>query len=87
MKEHIFVTPETLTCKPNYDSPDPDFMDFQVVGLDQAATVQDTLQDLMELNETAMGRLSNRPFSQRIISPRRRYFWQREHRDKNPLAS
>jgi hypothetical protein len=87
MNEYIFITPETLTYKPNYDSPDPDFMDLHVFGLNRNATVQDTLQDLMELNEIAIGRLSNRPYSQRAAGNSRRFFWQRERRDKNPLAS
>jgi hypothetical protein len=87
MKKYIFVTPEGLTYKPNYDSPEPDYLDIQIYGINQESTVQDAIQDLMELNVKAKEGPINTPFTTRIENNHKKSFWVKEKKNKSCLAS
>jgi hypothetical protein len=87
MKKYIFITPEGLAYKPSCDSPEPDFQDIQIFTYGQNSSVQEAIEDLIELNENAMGTQSDRPFSLRIEKDNKKSFWVREKRDKIAIAS
>ncbi len=50
MNKYIFFTPEGLTCKPNIDRPEPEFVDLQIIGFGHDTMVQDALKDLIEVH-------------------------------------
>jgi hypothetical protein len=87
MKKFIFITPEGLTFKPNRDSPGPDYLDMQVFDFGREHTVEDTLNDLIDLNQNGRGNGSGGPFSIRIENDHRKNFWLSEHRSKISRAS
>ncbi len=86
MKKFIFVTPEGLTFKPNCDSPEPDYLDIHIYGFDEDSSVQDAIQDLMELGESATGNRPDQPFSVRIENNSRKNLWVREKKNKIGMA-
>ena len=86
MRKFIFVTPEGLTFKPNCDSPEPDYLDIHIYGIDENSSVQDAIQDLMDLSEHATGDQSDRPFSVRIENNNRKNLWVREKKSKMGMA-
>ena len=86
MKKFIFVTPEGLTFKPNCDSPEPDYLDIHVYGFDEDASVQDTIQDLMELGKNTAGNQPDKPFTIRIENNSRKNLWVREKKNKIGMA-
>jgi hypothetical protein len=85
MKKFIFVTPEGLTFKPNCDRPEPDYLDIHIYGLDEEHSVQDAIQDLMELGTNATNQL-DQPFSVRIENNNRKNLWVREKKNKIGMA-
>jgi hypothetical protein len=87
MKKFIFVTPEGLTFKPSCDSPSPDQMDMQIVSFDQENALEDTLKDLIELNENVVENKIEGPFAIRVGRDHRKNLWLREKKSKIPLAS
>ncbi len=87
MKKYIFITPEGLTYKPNCDSPDPDFLDMQVIGFGGGSTIEEALNDLMELSESGIQNKTERNISLRIENNHNRSLWIRERKDKIPIAS
>lgn len=87
MKKYIFVTPEGLTFKPSYDSPEPDYLDLQIFGFGQSNTVQDAIEDLIELQENDGKGNSQQPFTLRVENNCRKNFWVKEKRDKTSMAS
>ncbi len=76
MKKHIFVAPTELTYKPNCDRPEPEHIDMHIFGHDTDASIQDTIDDLIELNQEGADE-SGSPFSVRIEHHRRREPWRR----------
>ncbi len=87
MKKYIFITPEGLTYKPNYDSPEPDFPDMQIIGYGHSATVDDALKDLMEINGNLFENKSEQLFSIRLETKNKNSLWLREHKVKTHIAS
>jgi hypothetical protein len=87
MRKYIFITPEGLTFKPNCDSPDPDFLDMQIVGFGQGSTLEEGLNGLIELNEGALESKSEWNFSLRIENRKSQSLWLRDHKTKIPIAS
>ena len=87
MKKYIFVTPDGLTYKPNCDSPDPDFLDMQIVGFGRGSPLEETLDDLIDINEGAPGGQPEWSFSLRIVNKKSHSLWLREPKPKIPLAS
>jgi hypothetical protein len=87
MKKYIFVTPEELTCKPNFDSPEPDFVDMQIIGFGRDSLVQDALKDLIEMDSNQTENKINKHFSLRMENDKKNYFWLKENRSKIPTAS
>jgi hypothetical protein len=87
MNKYIFVTPEGLTCKPNIDSPEPDFVDMQIIGFGRDSMVQDALKDLIEMHNNQSENKISRHFSLRMESDKKNYFWLKENRSKNTTAS
>ncbi len=81
MKKYIFITPEGLSFKPNMDSPEPDYMDLQIFDFNHDASIQDAIQDLIELNQNAKGSQPEGPFALRIENNRRKSFWLREKKN------
>ena len=87
MKKYIFITPEGWTYKPNCDSPDPDVLEMQIIGFGQGSTVEEALNDLMELNAGTSAGKAARNLSLRIESGHHRSLWFRERKTRIPLAS
>jgi hypothetical protein len=87
VRKFIFITPEGLTHKPNCDSPDPDFQDIQIIGFGGGSTVEEALNDLMELNEGTFESKSERNIALRIEDNKYRSLWARGHKTKIPKAS
>jgi len=86
MKRYFFVTPEGLSFKPSCDSPEPDFVEMEF-ATNKDPTIQDAINELIELNQNAMEHKSFRPFSIRLENDNRKNLWVREIRNKTPLAS
>jgi hypothetical protein len=86
VRKFIFVTPEGLTFKPNCDSPEPDYLDIHIYGIDEDSSVQDAIQDLIELSEHATEDQPNHPFSVRIENNNRKNLWVREKKSKMGMA-
>ena len=63
MEKHVFITPAGLTYKPNCDSPEPEHIDIQIFGCEQDESVQDTIDDLIELNREDAENHLDQPFS------------------------
>ncbi len=55
MKKYIFITPEGLIYKPNYDSPEPDFSDLEIIPYVYNAELSNALKDLIEINQNKFG--------------------------------
>jgi hypothetical protein len=87
MKKYIFVTPEGLTSKPNFDSPEPDFVDMQVIGFDRDSMVQDALKDLIEMHSSQSENKISRHFALRLENEKKNCFWLKENRSKYNTAS
>ncbi len=87
MKKFIFITPEGLTYKPNYDRPNPDYMDMQVFSFGQKHSIEDALNDLIELNHKAAGNTLDEPFSIRIEKSNKKSIWLSERKVKTSQAS
>jgi len=86
VKKFIFVTPEGLTFKPNCDSPEPDYLDIHIYGFDEDSSVQDAIQDLMDLGDHTTGDQPDQPFSVRIENNNRKNLWVREKKSKMGMA-
>ena len=84
MKKYIFVTPEGLSYKPSYDSPEPDFPDVQIIDYNHNATVDDALKDLMEINGDLFKNKTSHNFSIRLETNNKNSLWLRE---RSPLAT
>ncbi len=50
MKKHVFIRPVGLVFKPNCDRPEPENITFHLIDIDQRASVQTTLDELIEMN-------------------------------------
>jgi C4-type Zn-finger protein len=87
MKKYIFITPEGLTFKPNFDRPEPDRLDLHIFGFNQDISVENAIQELIELNENASREEFERPFTLRIENDKQKSFWVREKKNKTSMAS
>lgn len=87
MKKFIFITPEGLTYKPNYDSPEPDFPDLQIIGYGHSAAVNDALKDLMEINGNVFENKQSQTFSIRLETNNKNSLWLRERKTRSFIAS
>lgn len=87
MKKYIFVTPEGLTYKPNYDRPEPEFPDVEIIAYSHSAAVNDSLKDLMGINGTLFENKPERTFSIRLETNNKNSLWLREHKLKTSMAS
>ncbi len=87
MKKFIFITPEGLTYKPNCDRPSPDQMDIQIFNFGQKHAFEDTLNDLIELNQNVMGNKLDGPLSIRVEKDNQKNIWLSEHKTKICEAS
>jgi hypothetical protein len=87
MKKYIFVTPEDLTCKPNNDSPEPDFVDMQIIGFGHDSLVQDALRDLIEMHGNQAENNVNTHFAIRLDNDKKNRFWLKSPRSKTMTAS
>ena len=85
MKKYVFTTPEELTYQPNGDSPQPDFMDMEIMGFGH--TLEDALKDILELNEKPSENKMRRTFSLDLKNDSRRYFSLRDYKEATRLAS
>jgi hypothetical protein len=81
MKKYIFITPEGLSFKPNMDSPEPDYLDLQIFDFNHDSSIQDAIQDLIELNHNAKCGQPEGPIALRIENNRRKSFWLREKKN------
>jgi hypothetical protein len=80
MEKYVFVLPDSLTRRWILESPEPDRIEFHVYGLDESDSVQDTIQDLLEMNQNRGERYFDPPFSLRIETCHGQKFWAK---DKN----
>jgi hypothetical protein len=86
LKKYVF-TPEGMNFQPGNDSPMPDFIDLEAFVLERASSMQDALNDLIELqiHPEAEGLELTLPLDLRNDS--RRLFSLREYKEKIPTAS
>ncbi len=87
MKKYVFVTPERLIYKANYDSPEPDFIDMQVINFDQVQTMEDALEDLLELNNHVQEDSLEETYPLDLANENRQYFSLEDYQDGTPMAS
>jgi hypothetical protein len=87
MKKFIFITPEGLTFKPNCDHPEPDYMDIQIFSFDKKHSIEDSLSDLIELNQNVVGNNLDSPFSVRIEKENKKNLWLSDHKTMTSHAS
>ena len=87
LNKYVFITSEGLTCTPNCDSSIPDFQDMQIIGFGNQNSIQDAIQDLLELNDNLVENRLEKVFSLELKSGSKSYFWEKERKDKLTLAS
>jgi hypothetical protein len=87
MKKFIFITPEGLTYKPNCDRPEPDSMDMQIFSFSQKHTIEEALNDLIDLNQNNKSNILDEPFSIRIEKNNNKSIWLKERKTKTYQAS
>jgi predicted nucleotidyltransferase len=85
MDNHVFITPAGLTYKPNCDSPEPEHIDIQIFSYEQDESIQDTINDLMELNQDS-GEDLDRPFSLGINNRHDKNFWVKRKNSRGDVA-
>ncbi len=51
MHRHVFITPAGLTHPPCFDTPEPEYLDFDVFKYPSDEDIQQTIDDLIELNQ------------------------------------
>lgn len=86
MKKYIFITPEGLTYKPNYDSPEPDFSDLEIIPYVYNAELGNALNDLIEINEN---KFENRSVYNFSIGPEtlNKSLWLKDRKTRAVMAS
>ena len=87
MEKYIFVTPEVLTYKPNYDSPEPDFPDLQVIGFNHDASVDDALKDLIAINGNLFENKATHNFYIGLETGNNNSLWLKERKTRVFIAS
>jgi hypothetical protein len=87
MKKYIFVKPEELSNKLTTDSPEPDFVEMQIIGLQPGSTIQDALKDLIEINRSQPENNSSNYFSLGLERDKKDRLWHKGNKSKTPLAS
>jgi hypothetical protein len=87
LRKYIFVTPEGLTCKPNIDRPEPEFVDMQIMGFGHDSMVQDALKDLIEMHSHQPENKINASFAFRLETDKKNYLHFQEDRNKFSAAS
>ncbi|MBN1189789.1 MAG: hypothetical protein JXA46_08555 [Dehalococcoidales bacterium] len=87
MKNYIFVTPEGLTCKPNIDRPEPEFVDMQIMGFGRDTIVQDALKDLIEMHSYQPENKINALFTLRQENDSKKYIRFKENKREFTPAS
>jgi hypothetical protein len=87
LNKYIFITPEGLTCKPNIDRPEPEFVDMQIIGFGPDSMVQDALKDLIEVHSHQPENTISANFAFRLESDKNSYLRFKENRDKFSEAS
>jgi hypothetical protein len=85
LKKYIFTTPEVLTYQPNSDSPQPDFMDMEIMGFGH--TLEDALKDILELSEHPEENKLRRTFFLDLKNDSRKYFSLRDYKETTRIAS
>jgi hypothetical protein len=63
MERYLFVLPGSLTCRPIFDRPEPDQIEFHVYGFADGDSVLDTVKDLIEMDLDSGESLVDPPFS------------------------
>jgi hypothetical protein len=86
MKKYMFITPETISYKPSFDSPEPDFGVMQFI-FEENHTVEDALNDLIELNEHMVEEKPGETFPLDLKNDARRLFNLKEYKEKIRIAS
>ncbi len=87
MKRYFFITPKGLNFQPVNDCPIPDFIDLQASRFGQYQTVQDALNDLMDLNEHFDEDSPDHTVPLDLHNSSRRLFMLKDYKEKVPLAS
>ena len=87
MKKYIFVKPEGLTSKPSFDSPEPDFVEMQIIGFERGSLVQDALKDLIEQNGDPTENKSSAYFSVKMDNTKKNHLWTKGNKSKTSIAS
>lgn len=87
MKKYIFVKPEELNNKLTTDSPEPDFVEMQIIGLQPGSALQDTLKDLIDINRNLSENNSTSYFSLGLENDKKNRLWLKGNKGKIPLAS
>jgi hypothetical protein len=87
MRKYIFVTPEGLTYKPNYDSPEPDFPDLQVMSFNHDTSVDDALKDLIAINGNLFENKAIHNFYIRLETGNNNSLWLKERKTRAVIAS
>ena len=85
MDNHVFITPAGLTHKPNCDSPEPEHIDIQILSYEQDESIQDTIDDLIELNRETEEDL-DRPFSVNMKNRQGKNLWVKEKGKRGEMA-
>jgi hypothetical protein len=87
MKKFVFITPERMTCQPNSDSPQPDFVDMDIMGFNNGSSIEDALRDLLELNEGMVEKDPGETYTLDLKNENRQFFALQDYKNKIPLAS
>ncbi len=87
LKRYFFITPEGLNFQPQNDCSVPDFIDLRVSRFGQYQTLQDALNDLMELNENTDDDDLHQTLPLDLHNINSKLFMLKDYKEKIPLAS
>ena len=87
MSKFVFITPERLVYKPNYDSPEPDFIDMEVLGFDRGQTMEEALEDLLGINGHLVEDNLEETYLLDLANESRQFFLLHNYKDGRQVAS
>jgi hypothetical protein len=87
MKKFVFITPERMTHQPNSDTPQPDFVDMDLIGFGNGGSIEAALKDLLELNEGLVEKDPGQTYFLDLKNESRQFFALKDYKNKTPMAS
>ena len=87
LDKFYYISPETLTCQPNTDSPEPDFEDIRIMGFGQGQIIETALKDILDLNEDLESTRPDQTFHLDFKNEHRKYFRLKEYKTATRVAS